>query len=339
MGKIYKYLLKDFFRTFLTYFGILFFLVSIIYFVRIAGYTSVMTMSFADIFTIYLYYVPQIVIYTFPLTYFIALVLSLYNFSKDGEMLVLFSLGKAPKNVMNFYLIVSFLVSIFLVVNSLILMPLSEQSSDNFLKIKRVESKINVRSSEVGQKIGSWHIFTKKSDNFRYDDLVLFSSNYKNKMQFILSKSAKFESYKNSISLILKNGNHFMISNDKIIQTSFETLKLTNALYRDKLDNKSIFEYWADAKNNQYRSRWLSIYVLLSLFPFLSVFLAFSIGIINTRIQKRTVSFWIALVIVIYYGFIFKIAQISPFYGSVVFILFFSGISFLILKVLILKRY
>jgi len=340
MGKIYRYLLGDFFKTLGTYFLILFFLVSVIYFVRIAGYTSVMSMSFIDIFTIYFYYVPQILIYTFPLTYFIALVLSLYNFSKDGEMLVLFSLGKSPKNVISVYLLLSFVISFFLIVNSLILMPLSEQASHNFLKIKKVESKINVRSSEVGQKIANWYIFTKKADEYKYDDLILFSSNYKGKEQFILAKSAKFKSFGDSVSLILKDGKHFMISqNDKVLQTNFKTLKLTNALYRDKLDNKSIYEYWLDAKDDKYRSRWLSIYMLLSLFPFLSVFLAFSIGIINARIQKRVVSFWIALVVVVYYGFIFKVGELSPLYGGVGFVVVFTLVSWIILKNMILKRY
>jgi lipopolysaccharide export system permease protein len=339
MGKIYRYLLGDFFKTFITYFLILFFLVSIVYFVRIAGYTAVMSMSFSDIFAIYFYYVPQIIIYTFPLTYFIAMVISLYNFSKDGEMLVLFSLGKSPKSVINLYLLLSFIISISLIVNSLILMPLSEQASHNFLKIKKVESKINVKSSEIGQKVGNWHIFTKRADDFVYNDLVLFSANYKNKEQLILSKSAKFDSFGDSISLTLRDGVHYMIGNDRIVQTNFETLKLTNAIYKDKLDNKTILEYWLDAKTDKYRSRWLTIYMLLSLFPLLSLFLAFSVGIINTRVQRRVVSFWMALVVIVYYGFTFKIAEISPLYGGVGFLTIFLLVSFLVVRKMILKRY
>jgi len=339
MGKIYRYLLSDFFKTFLTYFGILFFLVSVIYFVKISRLTAVMSMSFPDIFTMYLYYIPQILIYTFPLTYFISLVISLHSFSKDGEMLVLFSLGKSPKKVINVYLLISFFVSVFLIINSLILMPLSGQASRNFLKIKKVESKLNIKSSEVGQKIGDWNIFTKKSDKYQYSDLVLFSYN-KNKEQIILSKGAEFKSKGDSVSLVLKNGNHFMIDfNDKIIQTNFEILTLTNDLYRDKLDNKSIYEYWLYAKTNKHRSRWLCIYMLLSIFPFLSIFLAFSVGIINARIQKRAISFWIAFVIMIYYGFTFKIAEKSPLYGSIVFVVIFTFVSYMILRKSILKRY
>ncbi len=339
MGKIYRYLLGDFAKTFFTYFGILFFLVSVIYFVRIAGYTAIMSMSFTDIFQIYFYYVPQIIIYTFPITYFISLVLSLYNFSKDGEMLVLFSLGKSPKSVISVYLLLSFFVSLFLIVNSLILMPLSEQASHNFLKIKKVESKINVKSSEVGQKIADWSIFTKKSKEFVYNDLVLFSSNYKDKEQFILSKSAKFDSFGDSVSLTLNDGNHFMIGKDSIVQTKFKTLKLTNALYRDSLEDKSIYEYWMDAKTVKYRLKWLSIYMLFSIFPFLSVPFAFSLGIINTRVEKRTVSFWIGLVIVVYYGFVFKLADISPVKGGLLFVFLYSLTGFLILRKMILKRY
>jgi lipopolysaccharide export system permease protein len=267
------------------------------------------------------------------------MVIYLYNFSKDGEMLVLFSLGKSPKSVINLYLLLSFIISISLIVNSLILMPLSEQASHNFLKIKKVESKINVKSSEIGQKVGNWHIFTKRADDFVYNDLVLFSANYKNKEQLILSKSAKFDSFGDSISLTLRDGVHYMIGNDRIVQTNFETLKLTNAIYKDKLDNKTILEYWLDAKTDKYRSRWLTIYMLLSLFPLLSLFLAFSVGIINTRVQRRVVSFWMALVVIVYYGFTFKIAEISPLYGGVGFLTIFLLVSFLVVRKMILKRY
>ncbi len=337
MGKIYSYLLKDFFLTLTRYFLTLFLLVSVMYFVRIANYTSVMSLSFLDIFQIYFYYLPQIVIYTFPLSFFIALTYSLYNFSKDGEMLVLFSLGKSPKKILNLYLIVSFLTSIALIINSLILMPLSEQASKNFLKIKKLESKINVKDSEVGQRVGEWNIFTKKDGNNRYKDLVLFSK--RDKEQLILANSAKFDSSNSKIKLILKDGNHYLISDEHIVATRFKNLILTNNLEKDKLSHKGIVEYWSEAKTNSYRSKWLSIYILLSLFSFLSVPNAFSIGIINSRIQKRVISFWVGLVVIIYYGVAFKVATKSPLYGSIIFITLFSIFSYIIFKKVILKRY
>jgi len=340
MGKIYRYLLGGFFKTFLTYFGILFFFVSIVYFVRIAGYTSVLSLSFEDIFQIYFYYVPQLLMYVFPLTYFIALSISLFNFSKEGEMLVLFSLGKSPLKIVFVYFVISFLFFIFLLMNSLILMPLSEQASDNFLKVKKVESKINLKSSEVGQKIANWNIFTaKKENNNTYLDIVLFSPNYKKSMQFILAKNAKFDSFGNKITLSLTNGNHFIIKENEIIQTEFGKLNISNPIYKDKLENKKIFEYWLEAKHNHYRAKWLCIYVMLSFFVIATIFAAFSIGIVNTRVQKRSISFWIGLVVVVYYIFVFKIADISPLKGSIIFSILFVLITFLIFYKTILKRY
>ena len=338
MGKIYSYLLKDFFSTLVRYFLILFLLVSIMYFVRIANYTSVMTLSFLDIFQIYFYYVPQIVIYTFPLTFFIALTYSLYNFSKDGEMLVLFSLGKPPKKVLNLYLIVAFLTSLALIINSLVLMPLSEQASKNFMKIKKMESKINVKDSEVGQRVGGWNIFTKKISDNSYKDLVLFSKNT-DKEQLILAKNAKFNSTNSKINLVLNSGNHYLINKKESIQTEYKKLILTNNLEKDELSHKGILEYWSDAKTNSYRSRWLSIYILLSLFPLLSVLNTFSIGVINSRVQKRVISLWVGVTVLVYYGTAFKIAAKSPLFGSLAFITVFTTVSFLIFRKLILKRY
>lgn len=338
MGKIYKYLLLDFFKTLILYFMILFFLISVIYFVRIAGFTSVMSLGFGDIFQIYFYYVPQIIMYTFPLTYFIALVVSLYNFSKDGEVLVLFTLGFSPKNVVLVYLLISFLVSLLLVFNSLIMMPLSEQASKNYIKIKKVESKIDIKSSELGQSIGSWNIFVKDKEGNIYKDILLFSSDYNNNEQLILAKSAKFKTESGGISLTLVDGNSFSMGKD-FVQTSFDTLKLSYKDSKDQLQNKGIVQYWLDAKNSQYRAMWLCVYMLLSLFPFLSVMLAFCIGIVNIRVQRRNIALWIGLVIFVYYGIIFQISQVYPLYGGILFVSLFFLASSVIFQRMIIRRY
>jgi len=338
MGKIYSYLLKEFVSSLTRYFLILFLLVSIVYFVRIAGYTEYMVLTFVDIFQIYFYFVPQIILYTFPITFFIALTYTLFNFSKDGEMLVIFSLGKSPKSLINLFLLVGVFTSLLLMINSLILIPLSEQSSDNFLSIKKTESKINVKGNEVGQRVGKWNIFTKKVDDLEYKDLVMFSKDSK-KEQLILAKGAKFGSSNNKVILFLENGAHYLINKNEIVQTNFKELKLQNNLKRDTLSNKGIVEYWSEIDKNHYRAKWLSSYMLLSLFPLLSIFLAFSIGVINARVQNRIVSFWIGLTVFSYYGFLFKVADKSPLYGSFGFIVLFSMISYLILNKTILKRY
>lgn len=338
MGKIYKYLLLDFFKILILYFMILFFLISVVYFVRIAGLTSVMSLGFSDIFQIYFYYVPQIIMYTFPLTYFIALVVSLYNFSKDGEILVLFTLGFSPKNVVATYMIISFIISLLLVFNSIIMMPLSKQASKNFVKIKKVESKINIKSSELGQSIGSWNIFVRDKKDNTYQDIVLFSSDYNKNEQLILAKSAKFKTGSSGISLTLIDGNSFTMGED-LVQTSFEKLKLSYNDSKEGLENRGIIEYWMDAKNDPYKAMWLCIYMMLSLFPFLGVMLAFCIGVVNIRVQRRNIALWIGAVIVVYYGVTFQLSQVYPLYGAVFFALGFFIVSFFTFRKMILQRY
>ena len=218
-------------------------------------------------------------------------------------------------------------------------MPLSEQASDNFLEIKKVESKINIRSSEVGQKIDSWHIFTQKANEFEYNDIVLFSKKYKNNEQIIFAKSAKFNSSHNSVSLVLKDGNHFVLYDDTFVQTKYKQLSLVNALRHKKLDDKQIVLYWSEAKTDKYRAKWLSIYILLSIFPFLSVMFAFSIGVVNSRIEKRNISFWIGLFVFVYYGLVFKLSDIKPLEGTLFLVLFSFVFGWLVVNKKILKRY
>ena len=340
MDRIYGYLLKNFFKNLLTYFGIFFLLLSIINFVRIAGYTTEISMSFADIFRLYFYVIPQLVIYVLPLTYFIAMVLTFNNFSKDGEMLVLFSLGKSPKSVLSFFLFVSFVISLFLVVNSLVFMPRSEQMSDNFLEIKKVESKINIRTSEVGQKIGKWNIFSKQGKGDVYRDLALFSKD-RGKSQIILANEAKLVSGKREMSLMLDHGTHYRYDslNDSLIKTKYEKLKFTYNLHKGKLDTKGIVDFWLEAKTNSNRAKWLLLYLLFSFLPFFGVAYAFSIGIINPRVQKRAVGVWITVVIFIYYFVAYNISVTTPLVGGIVFAVSFFVLGLIFVKKMILNRY
>ena len=338
MGKIYKYLLADFFKTLILYFLILFFLISIIYFVRIAGMTSVMSLSFLDLIKIYLYYIPQIIIYTLPLTYFISLVVSLYNLSKDGEILVLFTLGFSPIKIAVVYSFVSLAISFVLVFNSLVLNPLSEQAVSNFIKIKKVESKINIASSKVGQNIGDWNIFSKEKEGNIYKDVILYANNYNGSEQFIIAPKAIFETVNNAISLTLYNGNSFSMGVD-FVETSFERLRLAYVDSKEKLQHKGIIGYWQEAKSNKSRALWLCVYMLLSFFPLFSMLFAFCISVVNIRVTRRNIALWMSIVIVVYYAAVFQVAGHFPGLGGVVFGLSFFLISIVFFKKMILQRY
>jgi lipopolysaccharide export system permease protein len=306
--------------------------------VRIAGLTAVIILSFADIFQIYLYYIPQIVIYTFPITYFIALVVSFYNFSKDGEILTLFILGYSPKRVALTYMIITFFISLALLFNSLIMMPLSKQASKNFVKIKKVESKIDIQSTKVGQNLGDWNIFAKEKDGNRYKDIVLFSNKFNENEQFIVASNALLSTKGNSILLTLYSGRSFTMGLD-FIQTDFKRLQLAYRDTKDELEKKGIIQYWLDVKHSSYKSMWLSIYLLISFFPLFSLLLAFCIGIVNIRLQRRNIAFWISLVIVVYYGAIFNISSYYSLVGGVTFGLLFFMSSIYIFYRIIIQRY
>ena len=121
MNKVNSYILKNFTNTFVSIFFTLFFMASIILFIRISKITSVIKLDFFELGKLYIYMLPNILMYTLPVTFFIGIVISLFKMSKENEMTVLFSLGYSPRKIAKFYFRFSFLITIALLLNSIFL--------------------------------------------------------------------------------------------------------------------------------------------------------------------------------------------------------------------------
>ena len=69
--KLNHYLYSQLAITFFPIFLGLFFITSIVFLVKIASLTSVITIDFFELFTLYAYVVPQIIFYTMPISFFV----------------------------------------------------------------------------------------------------------------------------------------------------------------------------------------------------------------------------------------------------------------------------
>jgi lipopolysaccharide export system permease protein len=174
MDKVTKYILVNFFQTFLSLFFTLFFLASIVFFIKISKLTQLFSVSFLDLGESYLYLLPEIIIYTMPMTFFISVTMSIYKLSRDNESIVLFALSWSPLKLAKIFLWVSLLASMFLLANSILFMPLSKQLNKNFIEYKKMEAKINIQDSEFGQKFQEWNVFISSSGEKSYKDIVLY---------------------------------------------------------------------------------------------------------------------------------------------------------------------
>ena len=102
---------------------------------------------------------PRILIFTIPISFFVALAMSLFRLSKENETIVLFTLGYSSEKIARFFLFLAFIVSVSMLLISLFMMPLAENLKDNFVSYKKISANLNIKSSEFGQKFSDWLVF------------------------------------------------------------------------------------------------------------------------------------------------------------------------------------
>ncbi|MDR2342866.1 MAG: LptF/LptG family permease [Campylobacteraceae bacterium] len=338
MSKSSHYLLSQFISIFGSLFFTLFFITSVIYFIQIARITSVIKITFFELGKLYMFLLPKVLIFTLPITFFIALAIVLFKLSRENETIVLFSLGLPPKKIAKFFLTISSLLSAFLILNALILMPLSKELQANFIDYKKTQARFNIEATEFGQKFSDWFVFVNDSGRDYYKNIIMYQ-NEDGKDRIVSASEALINNQQGEISLELKNGKAYDIAKDEINQLDFETM-LIRMFISDKvrgIDN--IKTYWFDMFDDQQKAKDFVFYMLIALFPFATTLFALSFGIVTYRYERSGIYFNISLVILAYFAAVMILQQYHPI-GSV--ILTFgtaATLSFVTFRQKILKRF
>ncbi len=339
MTKIGKYILKNFIESFNPIFFTLFFMVSIIYFIKIAQITAIIKVTFLELGELYIFILPRIIIYTFPMVFFISIVLSLVKMSKDNELSVIFSFGVSPNKLVKIFFILSLATSLFLLLNALFLVPISKQLYKNFVDIKRAEAKLNINAMEFGQKFSNWLVFINRSDKQNsFKDIVMYSKD-KNKENFIISDMATIKNNKGTLNLELKDGKAFIIEKDSIKQTDYKKMKIYNNKNLEITQKKGILIYWLKALKDKKRAKDFATFVLVSIFPFFTFLIAISIGVFNPRYERNNVYLYIFITILSYYILMYYLISINPLLSLIVVPLSAFATSLIVFKRKILRRY
>ena len=300
MGRVNHYLLKHFSSLFASLFFTLFFITSVVFFIKIASITAVIKISFYELGLLYVYLLPNILIYTLPITFFIALSISLFNLSKENETIVLFTLGYVPNKIARLFIIVSSLLSLLLIVNILVLIPTAKQLNANFLDYKRAEAKFNIKATEFGQKFSDWLVYIDKSDEKdSYSGVVMYQEETPhNTEKIITAKSADINNKNGVLKLKLDDGKAFEISPEKIEQVNFKEMYIKTEP-KDRVSKvQDIVSYWKLALKNEKRAYDLAFFLLIALFPVATVLFAISIGIVTYRYERSGI--YLSMVAVIF---------------------------------------
>ena len=341
MGRVNHYLLRHFSSLFASLFFTLFFITSIVFFIKIASITSVIKINFYELGLLYLYLLPSILTYTLPVTFFIALCISLFNLSKENETIVLFTLGYTPRKIAKLFVIVSFLLSLLLLINILILIPTAKQLNSNFLNYKKAEAKFNIKETELGQKFSDWLVFIDKSDkNNSYSGVVMYQEERDSSSEkIIIARSADINNHSGTLKLKLDDGKAFQLTKGKIEQVNFEKMYLSSQSKNNPSEIVDVISYWKFALTNKKRVRSLSFLILIALFPIATVLFAISIGIVTYRYKRGNIYIPIALVTVGYLAPGFILIQFIGIYAVLISLVFNISISYLYYRKKISLRY
>ncbi|KAF0590572.1 MAG: lipooligosaccharide transport system, ABC transporter permease component LptF, partial [Candidatus Campylobacter infans] len=76
ISRVNQYFFYSFLNSFISLFATLFLVVSIVFFIQIARITSYIEISLGELFRLYSYLLPQILLFTAPIAFFIGVAVS-----------------------------------------------------------------------------------------------------------------------------------------------------------------------------------------------------------------------------------------------------------------------
>ena len=299
--KLRHYLYTQLGVTFFPIFLGLYFITSIIFLVRIASWTSIIQINFAELSLLYLYMVPSILFYTLPITFFVALVITLAKLSSEYELIVITSFGLKPIDILKIFFPLTLFLSLTMMIVSLGLMPKSKILINDFNEKKKKEANFNIKASEFGQKFGDWLIYiNEKQENF-FTDVTLFKTQ-KNIDQFIVSDSAQLDNQKGNLTFKLFEGKSFHLDNDILNQIDYKVMSINDSLKKSSTEQfTTAYDFWQNKfKYNQDKDKF-TFNILTSIFPLVSLFLVLAYGYFNPRYEKNRAVMYAVIFTVLYY--------------------------------------
>ena len=334
MKHIHKYLLNNLSSTFFPIFITLYAITSIIYLVKIASLTSIITMNGAEMLYLYFLNIPTILFYSLPVSFFVASIINIAKISTEYELIVINSFGFSPLKVVNNFIPVSLLMTISLFIISFILIPKASYNKDIFINKKQQEARFNIKPSEYGQKFGPWYMYVEAKKNNEYLNIILYQ-NEKSKNTFISAKKAVLINNGNTLSLKLFNGTSSIITtNLKLVEFSKMTINTQLPNPKQISTLKDIINYWlhTNRKDN------LLFYFFISLIPISSILLYISLGYYNPRYQKNRSTVYAIAFLIIYIVILQKLSKTEDLNSMIYFPLFWIILSYII-YIIRVKKY
>ncbi len=287
MVNIRGYLSANFTKSFLTIFLPLFFIISLVYLVKISALTAQIQITFGELLQLFGYFIPPIIFYTLPISFVTAVAVVLLRLSGDNELIALFSLGFPSKNIIYPLMLIAVLFSVLLLIISFAAMPQTKQLFNAFKENKKEEMSFNIIPEELGQKFGSYYIYAKSEAKGKFQDIVIYNQDKNQSDQIFSAHNGLLGKSSGVFALELFDGKGYTFAPDKIQQITYRHLQLYDTLRKNGSEIEDIGNFVKKSLTDIQRQRKLLFFIFISLIPILSLYLVASFAIINPRYQKN----------------------------------------------------
>ncbi len=347
-----RYILEHLSKMFFSLFIVIFFITSIILSIRIATVTFIIKMNFFDFFELYFYSLPVTMFFALPITFFTACVITLSKLSKEYELPVLFSLGFSPAYFFRIFFPLSLMLSIILFFFSFVLIPSSNELYNKFLNQKKKNIDINLQPAEFAQKLGSWLVYIQSSSDKSYNDVVLFSNKSFEYETFIVADKVNLVAQDSTLEIHIFDGTAYLNHEKSIDKIDYQKMISRIEILPQEQKHQDVIKYWSKINNinlpyNEENRRQIeearkilknfSQYILVSLFPLISIALIPLLGIMHPRFNRSYVYFYTIASIALFHGFTHIISTYFPVKGIVPFVLIWCVSIYLLYRKQIAK--
>lgn len=314
MGRVQGYLLKNFSESFFPIFLTLFVITSMIFIIQISSLTTTMKITFPELFFLYATFLPNVLTFTIPASFFAAAVIAFAKMSMDSELIVLFSLRLRPKDMIAPIFYLSIVVSLVLLISSLALKPLAKQKRSNFKSEKVKEASFNLEASKFGQKFSGAVLFIEEKVGEKdFKNIILYKQDERQENeQIYISDRASMDNNDGVLQFKMDTGKSFIFNDTSMFNLSFSELLVNNPLKEAEQSYKDLISYWSNIDNDTKLAESFTKRVLVGIMPTMMIFVIMTLGVINPRYEKNNATFKVILVTVLYYGLVVVLSKKLP---------------------------
>lgn len=327
------YLSINFTSSFLTIFLPLFFIGALVFIIKISALTASIQINFIEMLQLFSYNLPSILFYTIPISFLVAVVITLLRLSNENELMALFALGTPSKAIMYRFVFISFLFSIILLIISLGLMPKTKQQFKSFKQEKASQAQVNINPSKLGQKFGNLFVYVKDKEGTTLKEIVIYNKDKKHSDQLFMAKSATINNVNSLVTLTLNNGSGYTFSEDSLKEINYEQMQLFQNISSKEFTYTNILAYWT-ALSQTWRKGRILFFIYLSLIPIMTLYIIASFSIINPRYQKNYAYHVLGITTIIIYA----IATLLEKYGTPIMLLISIFSTFIVGIILFRKN-